>query len=64
MFDHIMHSRYLCYREDSQAAIEEHPVTPNRPLRNGCIWQQHGARETHQILKTLSGGPDVLFRDK
>ena len=47
MFNHIMHSRYLCYREDSQTAIEEHPVTPNLPLRNGCIWQQQGARETH-----------------
>ena len=48
----------------SQPASEEHPITPNRPLRNGCILQQYGARETHWTLKTMSGGPDVLFRDK
>ena len=31
----------------SQTDSEEHPITPNRPLRNGSIWQQYGARETH-----------------
>ena len=31
----------------SQPANEERHITPNQPLRNGCIWQQYGARETH-----------------
>ena len=39
----------------SQLASEERHITPNRPLRNGCIWQQYGARETHWPLKTMSG---------
>ena len=43
----------------SQPASEEHPITPNRPLRNGIIWQHYGARESHQILKTISEGVDV-----
>ena len=30
----------------SQPATEEHLITPNRPLRNGSIWQQYGAGET------------------
>ena len=48
----------------SQPATEEHPITPKRPLRNGCIWQHYGAREAHQTLKTKSEGPDVSFGDK
>ena len=47
---------YVLY---SQPASEEHPITPNRPLRNGSIWQQYGARETRQALKTISGSLDV-----
>ena len=43
----------------SQPATEEHLITPNWPLRNGSIWQQHGARETCQTLKTISEGLDV-----
>ena len=43
----------------SQPATEEHPITPNRPLRNGCIWQYYGSRETHQTLKIISGDLDV-----
>ena len=43
----------------SQPASEEHTITPNRPLRNGSIWQQYGARETRQTLKAISGGLDV-----
>ena len=31
----------------SQPASEERPITPNRPLRNGCILQYCGARETN-----------------
>ena len=34
MFDHIIQSRCLSYWGDSQPASEEHPVTPNRPLRS------------------------------
>ena len=40
----------------SQPAIEEHSITPNRPLRNDSIWQQYGVHETRQTLKTISGG--------
>ena len=43
----------------SQPATEEHPITLNRPLRNGSIWQQYGARETRQTFKTISEGLDV-----
>ena len=43
----------------SQPATEEHSITPNWPPRNGSIWQQYGARETRQILKTISLGLDV-----
>ena len=43
----------------SQPATEEHLIAPNWPLRNGSIWQQHGARETRQTLKTISEGLDV-----
>ena len=39
----------------SQPATEDHLITPNRSLRNGNIWQQYGARETCQILKTILG---------
>ena len=60
-FDHIIQSQCLSYRGDSQPASEEHPITPNRPLRNGCIWQHYRACETHQTLKTISGCLDVLF---
>ena len=35
IFDHIIQSRCLTYRGDSQPASEERPITPNRPLRNG-----------------------------
>ena len=46
--------------------------TPNRPVRNTPLlptghWEMAAfdrARETHWALKTMSGGPDVLFRDK
>ena len=31
----------------SQPASEERHNTPKGPLRNGCIWQQPGARESH-----------------
>ena len=48
----------------SQPASEERHITPNRPRRIGCIWQQYGARETHQTLKTMSVGPHVSFRNK
>ena len=34
IFDHIIQSRCLSYRGDSQPASEEHPVTPNWPLRS------------------------------
>ena len=47
----------------SQPTSDEHPITAIRPLRNGCIWQHYGARETHQTLKTISAGPHVSFRD-
>ena len=47
------------YVWSSQPATEEHLITPNRSLRNGSIWQQYGARETRQTLKTISGGLDV-----
>ena len=74
----IIVSWYIHYVWYSQPASEEHPITPNRPLRNGCIWRNtpllptghwemaafDRARETHWALKTMSGGPDVLFRDK
>ena len=43
----------------SQPATEEHSITPNRPLRNGSIWQQYGARETRQSLKIIFGALDV-----
>ena len=39
----------------------KHPITPNRPLRNGCIWRHYGARETHQTLKTVLGPRCVIF---
>ena len=55
----IILSWYLHHVWYSQPASEEHAITPNRPLRNGCIWQQYGARETHQTLKTIAGGLDV-----
>ena len=45
----------------SQPVSEEHPITPNRPLRNGCIWRHYGARETHQTLKTDLGPRCVIF---
>ena len=48
----------------SQPASEEHPITPNRPLRNFCIWQQCGEREINYTLETRPGGPDALFRDQ
>ena len=47
-----------------QPVSEDHPITPNRPLRNGCIWQQYGARETHQTLKIILGGIGVLYLTK
>ena len=59
IFDHIILSRRLSYREDSQPATEEHLITPNWPLRNSSIWQQCGARETRKTLKTISEGLDV-----
>ena len=43
----IIVSWYMHYVWYSQPASGEHPITPNRPLRNGCIWQQYGTRETH-----------------
>ena len=43
----------------SQPASEAHTITPNRPLRNGCIWQHFGARKTHYTLKIILGGLDV-----
>ena len=39
-----LHVHHVWY---SQPATEEHPITPNLPLRNGCIWQQYGEHETH-----------------
>ena len=50
---------YMHHVGYSQPATEEHPITPNRPLRNGCIWQHYGSRETHQTLKIISGDLDV-----
>ena len=38
LFDHIIYSQYLFCREDSQTTSGDHPVTPNRPRRNGCFW--------------------------
>ena len=55
---------YMHYVWCSQPVSEERQITPNWPLRMGCIWQQCVARETHQILKTISWGPHVTFRDK
>ena len=34
IFDHIIQSRCLSYGGDSQPASQEHPVTPNLPLRS------------------------------
>ena len=59
IFDHIILSRRLSHREDSQPATEVHLITPNWPLGNGSIWQQYGARETRQTLETISEGVDV-----
>ena len=37
----------------------------SQPATEECLyWLQYGARETHWTLTTMSGGPDVLFRDK
>ena len=47
----------------SQTDSEEHPITPNRSLRNGCIWQHYGASETHQTLKTILGGNRCVIFD-
>ena len=57
----ILFSWYMHHMWYSQPAIEEHPITPNRPLRNGCIWHHYGASETHQTLETISGGRCVIF---
>ena len=35
----------VCVIFPNRPASEEHPITPKRPLRNGCIWQHFGARE-------------------
>ena len=43
----------------TQPANEEHFITPNQTMRNGSFWQQYGAREARQTLKTISGGLDV-----
>ena len=43
----IVLSWYMHYVWYSKPATGEHPITPNWPLRNGCIWQQYEARETH-----------------
>ena len=55
----IIISWYMHYVWYSQPASEEHPITPNRSLRNRFIWQHYWARETHQTLKTISGGLGV-----
>ena len=43
----IIVSWYMHYVWYSQPASEKRHITPNQPLRNGCIWQQQRARETH-----------------
>ena len=43
----------------SQPASEAHTITPNRPLRNACIWQHFGAGKTQYTLKIILGGLDV-----
>ena len=60
----IILSWYMLHVWYSQPASEEHPIDPNQPQRNGCMWQHYGACETHQTLKTTSMGPDVSFGDK
>ena len=60
----IVLSWYMYYAWYSQLAIEEHPITPNRPLSNGCIWQQYGEREIHQTLKTIPGALMSYFGTK
>ena len=57
----IIISWYMHYVWWSQPASEEHPITPNWPLRNGFIWQHYRARETHQTLKTISGRLGVKY---
>ena len=58
MFDHIMHSWYLSYREDFQPASEEHPVTPNRPLG------MYGAIEHIRHRKPCLGALMCYFETK
>ena len=40
-------------------ASEEHPITPNRPLRNGCIWQ--GTWNTLSIENHVGGALMYYF---
>ena len=54
----IIVSWYMHYVWYSQPATGEHPIVTNWPLRNGCISQQDGERETHLTLKTVSVGLD------
>ena len=60
IFDHIIQSRCLSYRGGSQPAREEHPFLPTGQWGTAAVWGDRA----HQTLKTMSGGPDVLFRDK
>ena len=39
----IILSWYRHHMWYSKPTSEEHPITPNRPLRNGCIWRHYGA---------------------
>ena len=48
------------YRGDSQPASEERPLLPTGHWGMTAVWGDRA----HSTLRTLSGGPDVLFRDK
>ena len=60
LFDHIIQSRCLSYRGDSQPASEERPLLQTGHWGTAAVWGDRA----HGTLKTMSSGPDVLLREK
>ena len=62
MCNFLTHTSNLmsAYRGDSQPASEERPLLPTGHWGTTAVWGDRA----HSTLRTLSGGPDVLFRDK
>ena len=60
IFAHMIQSRSLPNRGGSQPASEERPLLRTGHWGTAAVWGDRA----HSTLRTMSGGPDVLFRDK